>query len=334
MGLITGFFKDKIREEHKVDLEKMISTACKDGDISAGERSNIHSKGVSWYYTNDEIEGMLERELQSSRIRIMRRLISSACKDGEVSECETSVILSKGEAWSFSSDEIYMMIEEGITNHEERITNQRKKDDAIQAAKAVSNKVFSSVSSFANKLVNARTERVKLRHQVGKSDGFESAGKDEIKSKEEGMRELYRLIDAALCDNYISPQEKRTLSDKAFRLGISDDEFEILLNQRIAERQPSMPGPAQSQPLPPGAPIPSAKTYSIAVSGQTYGPFSVDQLRAMIPTGQFSTKTMVWTAGMNNWAEASSVPDLSVLFMPAPPPPIPGGSGMPPIPTP
>ena len=326
MGLITGFFKDKIREEHKVDLEEMISTACKDGDISAGERSNIHSRGASWFYTNDEIDGMLKRELQESRTRILRHLISSACKDGEVSESETSVILSKGEAWSFSSDEVYMMIEEGITN-------QRKKDDAIQATKEVSNKIFSSVSSFANKLVNARTERVGLRHQVGKSDGPESAGKDEKKSKEDGMRELNRLIDAALCDNYISPQEKRTLSDKAYSLGISDDEFEILLNQRIAERQPSMPGPAQSQPLPPGAPIPSAKTYSIAVSGQTYGPFSVDQLRAMIPTGQFSAKTMVWTAGMANWAEATSVPDLSMLFMPAPPP-IPGGPGMPPIPTP
>ncbi|TWE07852.1 SPFH domain-containing protein [Rudaeicoccus suwonensis] len=62
-------------------------------------------------------------------------------------------------------------------------------------------------------------------------------------------------------------------------------------------------------------PLPGGKTFHVAVNGQQQGPYTLDQLRSagLTPT------TMVWSAGMADWAAASSVPELGALFQ-APPP--------------
>ncbi len=70
-------------------------------------------------------------------------------------------------------------------------------------------------------------------------------------------------------------------------------------------------------------PPPPQVLYSVAVNGQTTGPFTIAQLQEMVTAGQFSKESFVWKNGMENWATAGTVSELSGLFstMTAPPQP-------------
>lgn len=75
----------------------------------------------------------------------------------------------------------------------------------------------------------------------------------------------------------------------------------------------------------PPAPPPVVQFY-VAVNGQQTGPYSMEQLTQMALQGNFKPESQVWKAGMQGWAAASTVPDLSPVFSnvpPPPPPPIP-----------
>ena len=71
-------------------------------------------------------------------------------------------------------------------------------------------------------------------------------------------------------------------------------------------------------PTPP--PMLSAVNYMIAVNGQQYGPYNMQQLQQMVATGQFTAQTYVWCQGMANWELAGNRSDLAHLFAPAIPP--------------
>lgn len=72
-------------------------------------------------------------------------------------------------------------------------------------------------------------------------------------------------------------------------------------------------------------PPPPQVQYSVAVNGQTMGPFNMQQLQQMVQNGQLTTATHVWKQGMSGWEAAGGVNELSSLFgaMPPPPPPPP-----------
>lgn len=70
-------------------------------------------------------------------------------------------------------------------------------------------------------------------------------------------------------------------------------------------------------------PAPQMSQYFMAVNGAQTGPFSIQQLQAMISTGQFNLNSMVWKQGMTAWVPASSVPELQAIFGTVPPPPPP-----------
>ena len=72
-------------------------------------------------------------------------------------------------------------------------------------------------------------------------------------------------------------------------------------------------------------PPPPQIQYSVAVNGQTMGPFNMQQLQQMVQNGQLTTTTHVWKQGMSGWEAAGGVNELSSLFgsMPPPPPPPP-----------
>ena len=72
-------------------------------------------------------------------------------------------------------------------------------------------------------------------------------------------------------------------------------------------------------------PMPGSVQYMIAVNGQQYGPYNVQQMQQMAQSGQINTQTLVWAQGMPQWVAAGSVPELAQLFMATPPP-------MPPVP--
>ena len=73
-------------------------------------------------------------------------------------------------------------------------------------------------------------------------------------------------------------------------------------------------------------PQPPATQYSVAVNGQTTGPFNLQQLAQMAANGQITQQSMVWKQGMPGWAAMGTVQELASLFTqnsPPPPPPPP-----------
>ena len=89
------------------------------------------------------------------------------------------------------------------------------------------------------------------------------------------------------------------------------------------QQAPAMGGAA----VPP--PMPTAVQYTVAINGQQYGPYNVQQMQQMAQSGQINASTLVWAPGMPQWATAGSVPELAQLFM-ATPPPVPSAPPIPP----
>ncbi len=86
--------------------------------------------------------------------------------------------------------------------------------------------------------------------------------------------------------------------------------------QQVQPQQaPSMQG---GSPVPP--PIPTAVQYMVAINGQQYGPYNMQQMQQMAQSGQINAQVLVWAQGMPSWVVASSVPELASLFAQTPPP--------------
>jgi membrane protease subunit (stomatin/prohibitin family) len=111
--------------------------------------------------------------------------------------------------------------------------------------------------------------------------------------------------------------------------GMMGNVFNQMGQQMPGMAPPPMPGgvpPMGGAPAAPAAPPPAAPvaaSYSIAVNGQTYGPYDMTALMQMAQAGQFTAQSMVWRDGMPGWLAAGTVPDLAPLFAAAPPPPPP-----------
>lgn len=67
-------------------------------------------------------------------------------------------------------------------------------------------------------------------------------------------------------------------------------------------------------------PLPGAIAYHIAVNGQQLGPFDMGALQGHVSGGQLKRDSLVWKAGMAQWAKASEVAELQPLFASVPPP--------------
>lgn len=83
-----------------------------------------------------------------------------------------------------------------------------------------------------------------------------------------------------------------------------------------AMQQPQMP--QQTPPVTP--PLPTATNYMLAVNGQQYGPYNMQQMQQMTSTGQLTAQTLVWCQGMATWEPAGNRQDLAALFHTATPP--------------
>lgn len=76
--------------------------------------------------------------------------------------------------------------------------------------------------------------------------------------------------------------------------------------------------PIQAGMAPP--PVPT-ETYHVAVNGQAAGPFNLGVLKQMAATGQLTANSLVWKAGMTEWAKAETVVELKTILSEIPPVP-------------
>lgn len=67
---------------------------------------------------------------------------------------------------------------------------------------------------------------------------------------------------------------------------------------------------------------PPAQTivFHIANNGQQSGPFSLEQLKQLLKSNQFTNNYHVWKEGMTGWELANNVPEIAILFSSVPPP--------------
>lgn len=66
-------------------------------------------------------------------------------------------------------------------------------------------------------------------------------------------------------------------------------------------------------------PIPAA-AYHVAVNGQPTGPFDIPTLTQMASSGQLTRSSLVWKAGMSEWAKAEAVDELKDVLSNVMPP--------------
>ncbi len=68
-------------------------------------------------------------------------------------------------------------------------------------------------------------------------------------------------------------------------------------------------------------PIPNAvHSYFVAIGGQQKGPFATHILKEMVLRNELTREILVWRKGMENWASAGQLNELSSLFESVPPP--------------
>ena len=77
------------------------------------------------------------------------------------------------------------------------------------------------------------------------------------------------------------------------------------MQQQMQQQVPQMAPP----------PIPGSVNYMLAINGQQYGPYNMQQLQQMVSTGQLTAQTLVWCQGMAAWENASNRPDLAPFFV-------------------
>ncbi len=90
--------------------------------------------------------------------------------------------------------------------------------------------------------------------------------------------------------------------------------------QAAGSGPPSAAGPSAGAAGMTPPPLPSSPAYHVALDGTAKGPFQAAELRDLVQGGRLDEETMVWTAGMADWARAADRPDLAPLFADRPPP--------------
>lgn len=89
-----------------------------------------------------------------------------------------------------------------------------------------------------------------------------------------------------------------------------------------AMRPQAQPAPSAAGAMPP--PLPAAVTFFAGINGQQVGPLDVNTIALKLRSGEMNRTTLVWKAGMANWAAADTVAELASLFANVPPPLPPG----------
>jgi membrane protease subunit (stomatin/prohibitin family) len=67
-------------------------------------------------------------------------------------------------------------------------------------------------------------------------------------------------------------------------------------------------------------PMPPQMMFHVAVGANQTGPFDMGTLQGQVSSGALKRESLVWRAGMAQWARAGEVPEVAALFANVPPP--------------
>ncbi|MEN3356239.1 MAG: hypothetical protein V7637_221, partial [Mycobacteriales bacterium] len=85
--------------------------------------------------------------------------------------------------------------------------------------------------------------------------------------------------------------------------------------QAAPAAQPAPPQPGMAPP-----PLPAAAQWYLGVGGQQVGPFDIAGLQGEVAAGRLTSATLVWRAGLPQWAAAGQVGELAGVLPQLPPP--------------
>jgi len=89
-----------------------------------------------------------------------------------------------------------------------------------------------------------------------------------------------------------------------------------VVGQNIAGAMNTAMNGMNSGAVPPPVPV---VAYHVAINGQAAGPYDLAALKQLAMAGQFTAASLVWKAGMAEWAKAESIAELAVIFGDVPP---------------
>lgn len=67
-------------------------------------------------------------------------------------------------------------------------------------------------------------------------------------------------------------------------------------------------------------PLPTQTSWFVAIGGKQEGPYDANGLQQLAQTGQLNNDTLVWKAGMGNWAKAETIEEVKAIIGTVPPP--------------
>lgn len=104
-----------------------------------------------------------------------------------------------------------------------------------------------------------------------------------------------------------------------------DKLVEFGLGMAVAQQMVNSMNHAMQNTYIPGAQNPMQQnripiSFFAVIDGQRAGPFSESELSRFVSEGKINKTTLLWRAGMSNWAAAESMPDFLRIIALSPPP--------------
>ncbi len=95
----------------------------------------------------------------------------------------------------------------------------------------------------------------------------------------------------------------------------------VAMGQAMAQAMSAGAAAPPAGAAPPPPPPSMAPRWSLAIQGQTYGPYTDSQMHSMLAAGQVAADAQAWRPGAPGWGPVSSFAELGSAAPPPPPPP-------------
>ncbi|MDL2221679.1 DUF4339 domain-containing protein [Parabacteroides sp. OttesenSCG-928-N08] len=112
-----------------------------------------------------------------------------------------------------------------------------------------------------------------------------------------------------MADNDFSSIEK--LMEFGLSLAVSK---QMIQTMNYSVQNMTMPGTVAVKPNMP------TKSYFVVVEGNQAGPFTLEEITALIQEHKITTESLMWSQGMSAWTLAKDFPEILKIFLLQPPP--------------
>lgn len=270
------------------------------------------------------LQNAVQNKVRENHMADIKTIVRKICKDGVVNTTEKEHLYQEGQKWYFSEEELDTMIQNQMALNRQDFL----KEELPELIEEACHDTVVSVQERSVLYAKARVWKIS-------EEEVNALIEQGISRRTESLARQQAAVDTAM--NIASAVGNGIGSVFKGIGGFINKVQENRHEEKMAKVSSKTPetGMQSTPPNLPGAQ--SSKSYFIGVNGKQYGPYTIDKLKEMIPTKQFTEQTIVWTSGMPNWVAANQVEELALLFAPEMPPvmdmpPMPSSPEMPPMP--